>query len=69
MPEGKINTQVRQKQFKSGEGRHVMARWHAALGKGVFLLAPVLAEKVFIACASAVLKGLENIWLGVYLQN
>jgi hypothetical protein len=26
-------------------------------------------NEVFIACASAVLKGLENIWLGVYLQN
>lgn len=26
-------------------------------------------NEVFIACASAVLKGLELMWLGVYLQN
>lgn len=29
----------------------------------------VKKHEVFIAYASAVLKGLENIWLGVYLQN
>lgn len=29
----------------------------------------VKKHEVFIACASAVLKGLENTWLGVYLQN
>lgn len=26
-------------------------------------------REVFIACDTAVLKGLESMWLGVYLQN